>query len=130
VVAGTNQTFKITAATGYKIASVLVDGKSVSLAAVGSYIFVNVTKDHTIQATFAAATYKLTVAKAGTGNGTVTSNPTGPTYSAGTSVVLTAAPGAKSTFAGWSGACSGKLSTCTLVMDSNAAVLATFSAAK
>lgn len=127
VVAGTNQTFKITPATGYKIASVAADGKSVGAAS--NYTFTSVTANHTISATF-SATYKLTVAKAGTGNGTVTSNPTGPTYSAGTSVVLTAAPGAKSTFAGWSGACSGKLSTCTLVMNSDAAVLATFSAGR
>ncbi|HME43097.1 MAG TPA: C1 family peptidase [Syntrophorhabdales bacterium] len=128
VVGGTSQTFKITPAAGYKIASVVVDSNSVG--AVSSYTFTNVTATHSISASFAAATYTLTVSKKGTGSGTVASNPTGPTYSAGTSVVLTATAGAKSTFAGWSGACSGKLSTCTLVMNNNAAVLATFSAAR
>jgi hypothetical protein len=49
---GANQTFSITAATGYHVASVLVDGGSVG--AVTSYTFTNVTANHTISASFAA----------------------------------------------------------------------------
>ena len=45
------QTFTITANTGYHVADVLVDG--VSVGAVTSYPFTNVTSDHTIVASFA-----------------------------------------------------------------------------
>jgi len=49
---GADQVFTITPDTGYDIADVLVDG--VSVGAVASYTFENVTADHTIHATFAA----------------------------------------------------------------------------
>ena len=68
---GANQTFSITANTGYTISSVTVDG--VSQGAIGSYTFSNVTAGHTISATFAVRIYTIT-ASAGTG-GTIT--PTG-----------------------------------------------------
>ena len=51
VEAGGSQTFTITANEGYKIADVLVDGKSVG--AVGSYTFSDVQANRTIAATFA-----------------------------------------------------------------------------
>src|SRR5262245_3496948 len=64
----------------------------------------------------------LTVSKAGAGAGTVTSNPAGincgttcsASYTTGTPVTLTAAAGAGSTFTGWSGACTGTATTCTV----------------
>ncbi len=56
--------------------------------------------------------YTLTITKTGTGSGTVTTNPAGPTYPSGTAVTLTATPGSNSVFAGWSGACSGTATTC------------------
>jgi len=69
-----------------------------------------------ITATFATnlTNFLLTVTKAGTGSGTVTSAPTGincgsdctENYTSGTSVTLTAAPASGSTFAGWTGDCS------------------------
>ncbi len=57
--------------------------------------------------------YTLTVAKAGTGSGTVTSSPAGiscgaaccASYTSGTVVTLSQTAAAGSTFAGWSGAC-------------------------
>ena len=62
---GSNQTFTITANTGYAISSVLVDGTSVG--AVSSYTFTNVTSNHSIAASFVATqTYTIT-ATAGTG---------------------------------------------------------------
>ena len=47
---GNSQTFTITPASGYAISDVKVDG--VSVGAVSSYTFSNVTKDHTISASF------------------------------------------------------------------------------
>ena len=47
---GDDQTFTITANSGYSIADVVVDG--VSVGAVESYTFDNVTEDHTINVTF------------------------------------------------------------------------------
>ena len=60
-------------------------------------------------------TYTLSVNKAGTGTGVVTSSPAGincgsdcsESYNSGTSITLTATPDASSTFTGWSGACTG-----------------------
>ena len=78
----------------------------------------------------------LTVTKAGSGIGTVTSSPTGitcgsdcdETYIHGTMVSLTATPDANSVFAGWSGACSGT-ETCTVTIDAVKAMTATFNQA-
>ena len=80
--------------------------------------------------------FGLTVTKAGAGTGTVTSSPSGincgstcsASYSSGTSVSLTAAAASGSTFAGWSGACTGT-GTCTLSMTAARSVTATFNSA-
>ncbi len=128
VVSGANQNFKITPANGYKIANVIADGSF--LGAASSVTFTNVRANHTISASFTAVTYTLTVSKNGTGSGTVTSSPTGTTFNSGTYVSLTANAGANSTFAGWSGACSGTSSTCTVVMNGNTSVRATFSSTR
>jgi hypothetical protein len=77
--------------------------------------------------------YTLRVIKEGSGSGTVTSVPGGidcgttcaSAFDAGIDVTLTAVAEAGSTFAGWSGACSGT-GTCTVSMTSNASVTATF----
>jgi len=85
-----------------------------------------------IQATIPApapspSTYTLTVTRQGAGSGTVTTSPSGTTFSAGTSVTLTAAPDANSTFAGWTGGYSGSSGTsCVVVMNGNKSVSATF----
>ncbi len=70
--------------------------------------------------------YNLTIINAGTGAGTVTANPVGTTYNAGTMVTLTAAPDANSTFSGWTGGCAGTLSNCPVTMNANTSVTATF----
>jgi photosystem II stability/assembly factor-like uncharacterized protein len=77
--------------------------------------------------------FALTVTDAGTGTGKVTSTPSGITcptscsanFSSGTAVTLTAAAGTGSTFAGWSGACTGT-GTCSVTMSAAKAVTATF----
>ncbi len=82
---------------------------------------------------FAYIAYRLTVAKAGTGSGTVTSSPAGincgtdctEDYPAGTSVTLTAKPAVGSVFTGWSGACTGT-GACNLTMNAAKSVTATF----
>ncbi len=80
--------------------------------------------------------FDLMVSKSGTGAGTVTSSPAGidcgsdcsETLVDGTSVTLTAAPAAGSSFTAWSGSgCSGT-STCTVVMSEARAVTAQFTA--
>ena len=93
-----------------------------------------------VTATFKAQTatkYKLTVAKAGTGVGTVTSNPAGINcgtvcsydFSGGTSVALSATPASGYVFAGWSGACTGT-GACTVPMNAAKNVTATFNKAQ
>ena len=54
---GTNATFIITADEGYEISEVLVDG--VSVGAVSSYTFENISKAHSISATFSAKEEEL-----------------------------------------------------------------------
>ncbi len=81
-------------------------------------------------------TYTLTVGKAGTGSGTVSSSPIGITcgttcsasFASGTLVALSATPASGSTFAGWSGACSGT-GACSVTLSAAASVSATFTAA-
>ena len=82
---------------------------------------------------FAYSAYRLTVAKSGTGSGTVTSSPPGincgsdcsEDYPSDTSVTLTAKPAAGSVFTGWSGACTGT-GACNLTMNAAKSVTATF----
>ncbi len=88
-----------------------------------------------VQATFnpTVTTFALTVTKAGSGSGTVTSTPTGincgtscsANFNSGTQVTLSEAPTTGSTFAGWSGACTGT-GTCTVTMSAAESVTATF----
>ena len=94
---------------------------------------VTMSQAQSVTATFTATQFALTVAEAGTGSGTVTSSPAGiscPTtctasYNSGSPVTLTATPGTGSTFAGWSGACSGT-GSCSVTMSSAKSVTATF----
>jgi len=92
-----------------------------------------------VTATFSASAptqRTLTVAKNGTGSGTVTSQPAGidcgATCSAqfddGTPVVLTAGAGSGSTFTSWSGCDSTNANQCTVAMNAARNVTATFSA--
>ncbi len=86
-----------------------------------------------VTATFALIpAYPLTIATAGAGSGTVAPSPIGTScglncreYAAGTAVTLVANPAAGSTFAGWSGACTG-VGACSVTMDAARSVTATF----
>ncbi len=70
--------------------------------------------------------YTLTINKSGTAGGTVTSSPQGSVFNSGTAVTLTAIPDSNASFAGWSGACTGNSSTCSLTMTANRSVTAAF----
>ncbi len=75
------------------------------------------------------------------GSGLVTSSPPGISCDitaagciafaeAGTQVTLTALPDSGWVFAGWTGACSGASTTCTIVLSQNSAVIAVFAAVR
>lgn len=126
---GASQTFTWTPAPGFLLLDVLVDG--VSVGAVSSYMFNNVTAPHTITPIYSNT---LTVLKTGSGFGTVTSTPTGincgaacsAEYMQGSTVILTATPDANSLFAGWAGGgCTG-IGTCTTTLTANTAITASF----
>jgi len=76
----------------------------------------------------------FSVARTGNGGGRVSSEPAGIDcgeacahgYEIDTVVTLTAQADAGSLFSGWSGACSGSLATCTVTMDTDKNVTATF----
>ena len=76
----------------------------------------------------------VVITKSGTGGGNVDSadkfitcgSKCGSTYNAGTNVTLTAKANSGSTFAGWTGACAGTATTCTVAANGAVAVGATF----
>ncbi|MGC9964446.1 MAG: hypothetical protein ABSE08_03480 [Syntrophobacteraceae bacterium] len=89
---GANQSFTITAATGYKVSDVLIDG--VSVGPVSQYTFSNVTAGHTISAAFTQNTYTIT-STAGA-NGTISpSSAVALNHGANQSFTITAATGYK-----------------------------------
>lgn len=92
----------------------------------GGACVVTMSAARSVTATFTIKTYALTVGFAGTGIGAVFGRPADPEQIAhGTVVTLTAVPLVGSTFAGWSGACSGA-GACLLTMDAAKSVTATF----
>jgi hypothetical protein len=85
-----SQTFTIAPVAGFRISDVLIDGMSVG--AVASYTFTNITADHTILAVFTAApTYSIT---ASAGSGGTISPPGAVTVYEGSSQNFTITPSA------------------------------------
>ncbi len=88
-----------------------------------------------VTATFTRITHEVTVVRAGTGGGAVTSSPAGidcgatcaATFDAGSLVTLTATPDATSTFTGWSVASCPGTGSCTVSIDAARSVTANFS---
>jgi hypothetical protein len=74
--------------------------------------------------------YNLNVTKTGTGSGSIMANGSACngscSFSYGTTVTLTATPASGSSFSGWTGACSGSASTCSVVLNGNQTVGASF----
>jgi uncharacterized repeat protein (TIGR02543 family) len=99
---------------------------------------VSMNQSKSVTATFSggtAAGFNLSVSVIG--NGTVTGSGincgggattcTSPNHAAGSGATLTAAPAPGATFTGWSGACAGTGTTCSLTFDASKNVIATFS---
>lgn len=130
--AGTQVTLTATPAAG----SVFAGWSGGGCAGTGTCA-VTMNADEAVTATFGVAPpvmRTLTVGKAGSGSGTVTSSPAGiscgstcsSAFTNGTSVTLTAAAASGSAFAGWSGGgCSGT-ATCTVALSADTTVTATF----
>jgi hypothetical protein len=86
-----------------------------------------------VTATFLPQPETLTVSRTGNGNGVVSSSPAGidcgttcsTSFDYGSSIILTVTPSIGSSFAGWSGACTG-IGTCTASMTAARSVSATF----
>ena len=97
---------------------------------------ITMTANTSVTASFALKSRTLTVLEDGTGTGTVAS--TAPasliacgatcsgTVDNGTSVTLTATPDGGDVFAGWSGACTNTTGDCTITMNGDNTVTATF----
>jgi alpha-tubulin suppressor-like RCC1 family protein len=116
-----------------------VDGGKVELTQTGSgavkYVYYLPNGNLEAQGALSlSGTYILSTSKTGTGQGSISSSPTGitcgsdctETYASGTSVTLTAAPAANNRFVGWSGACSGTSLTCSMTMNANKIATAEF----
>jgi phospholipase C len=83
--------------------------------------------------------YGISVLMAGAGIGNVSSSPRGiscasgattgcsATFPQNTQIILTETPSANNTFGGWSGACSGTATQCTVTLTTSTSVTATFS---
>ena len=130
---GTTVTLTATAAAGATFA-----GWSGAACSGTGTCSVNMTAAQSVTATFNLVTFPLSVTSAGSGSGSITSNPSGincPTttcsasFTSGTTVTLTATPAAGSTFAGWSGAACPGTGACSLSMTANQLVTATFQVA-
>src|SRR5580698_2844032 len=94
---------------------------------------ITLTQNTSVIAKFSASPV-LTVSLSGTGQGNVTSSPTGIScgttcsadFDPGTQVTLTATAAANSSFVGWGGACSGSAPTCEVTLSVSQQVTATF----
>jgi hypothetical protein len=126
---GSVVTLTATADTGYTFAG----WSGASCSGIGKCV-VTMDAAETVAADFTLNQYTLTVAKDGTGTGTVTSNPSGiacgvtcaDDFDYGTIITLTAVADGSSVFRGWSGAgCSGT-GECVLTISVTDTVTATF----
>ncbi|CAK0759931.1 hypothetical protein CCP3SC5AM1_2760001 [Gammaproteobacteria bacterium] len=128
-VPNTKVTLTVIAASG----SVFAGWSGGGCTGIATTCVVTVNSAMTVTATFNKI-YSLIMVKAGTGTGTVTSNPSGincgtdcnENYVPNTKVTLTATPSSISSFSGWSGGCSGTAAACTITMTANKTVTATF----
>jgi len=126
-----NYTFTGLSNGGYTVTPVRTGYTFTPLNRAATVIGANVTGQNF---TGTVVTLTLTTNKTGTGSGTITSNPSGidcgkicsASFISGSTVSLTTAASAGSTFSGWSGACSGTISPLTTTLDKAKTCTATF----
>src|SRR5262249_31254227 len=94
----------------------------------GATLTCDVTMDaaKSVTATFALKQFALSVTAVGPGTVSAQPSSANNTYNIGTVVTLTATPATNGLFSGWSGACSGTATTCSVTMDAAKSVTATF----
>jgi uncharacterized repeat protein (TIGR02543 family) len=111
-----------TPATGY-----LFSGWSGDASGTSNELTVTMSANKTVTATFTAvppAMYGLTLINVGSGS--ATASPTGPDYSSGASVTITATPSAGYMFTGWSGDASGMTNPLSITMTADKTITATY----
>ncbi len=117
-----------TSAAGYQFVNWTVSAGSAVAAPTSASTTVTVDVAKTVTANFTQITYTLTAGN--DGHGTVTRNPVGPAYAAGTTVTLTPVPASGYQFGSWSGANAGDIvntgGVYTIVMNGNKVVMANF----
>ena len=120
--AGTVVTLTATPAAGFQF-----DGWSGDLSGNVTPTTITVDANKTVTAAFSEIpVQQFTITANTVGTGTVTLNPTGGVYDAGTVVTLTAVPGAGFEFSGWVGDLTGTINPATVTVDANKIVTATF----
>ncbi|MBK8167569.1 MAG: T9SS type A sorting domain-containing protein [bacterium] len=123
---GSDQVFVMTPDPGYAIASLTVDGAAAPPQS--TYVFDDVTADHTIAVSFALATsFVLSVSASPVSGGQVQVVPESAAYAPGTTVQLTAIPATGYTWTGWSGDTGGlNTNPLTVVMNTDRTITANF----
>jgi RHS repeat-associated protein/uncharacterized repeat protein (TIGR02543 family) len=114
----------------------LFNGWSGACTGTASTCTVTLDQAQNVTADFVPAYKTLRIATLGSGAGTITSSPAGidcgsvcrADFAPNTVVTLTASPASGSTFGGWSGACTGTATACTVTLSQDWSVNATFSA--
>lgn len=135
VTPGDNQSFTITPDDDYQVATLTVDDGSVSTST--TYTFVNVSSDHSINATFEATTVDPTpdpthtldtAVTPGASAGRITKSPNQSTFDSGATVTLTASANSGYSFTSWSGDASGSTNPLTVTMSADKSITANFTA--
>ncbi len=123
--AGTVVTIVATASAGYTFS-----GWSGDLTGTTNPATITMDSNKTVVANFTQTTgsgsYTLSINVSPQGAGTVSLNPSGGTYTAGTQVTLTAVANSGYVFSSWSGDLTGTTNPTTIIMDSNKSVTANF----
>lgn len=119
---GTVVTLTATPASGYTFT-----GWSGAVTGTTNPVTVTMDGNKTVTANYTQQqTSQYTLSVNTTGSGTVSLNPTGGVYNAGTVVTVTATPASGYVFSGWSGALSGSTNPATITMNANKSLTAAF----
>ncbi len=119
--AGTVVSLTATPASGFQFS-----GWSDDLSGATNPASITMNANKTVTATFTALPVQHTLTVNTAGSGSVTLNPPGGTYNAGTVVTLTATPASGFAFSGWSEDLSGATNPANITMNANKNVTATF----